>query len=105
MKIYDIKIKHYTGKCFIQLAKYGNGRTAIKLMDAKDGMPICVATVNMPEIELTSSEMIIKDYSENEGVFDWLIKNKIIESIGVYADNGYVQCPVAKFHESFDKEE
>lgn len=102
MKIYDIKIQFFEGKCFMQIAKYSNGRTAIQLYDAEDGIPLCKATVNMPEINIEPDELIIKDYSENEGLFDWLVLNEIVIPSITFANNGFVSCPITKFHPSFD---
>ena len=69
-------------ECTISISKYENGNTAIQLMDAEDGFPYAVASVNFDE-KLPSVEVYIKDYSENQGIADILMKEKIIsEPIG-----------------------
>lgn len=73
-----VKFKKYT--CNIELGQYANGRLAIKLTNAVQdlandlflGEPIATATVNVPEIELSENELIVKSYSENEGMVNAL---------------------------------
>jgi hypothetical protein len=66
---YDVRVAY---------RKYDNGRTAIVLHDTKDDETVCTATVNVPEIPLLNGYTFIKDYSENEGVLDFLLENKIV---------------------------
>lgn len=80
--------------CEVVKAKYGNGRTAIRLVDADNGEPIATATVNIPEIPLPKNEVIIKDYSENEGILDALINAGIVELTGRRIKGGYVDMPI-----------
>lgn len=61
--------------------KYGNDRTAIELLSAKDGEPWYVATVNIPEEKLDGDEIIVKEYGENEGVLAALQKAGIVGKI------------------------
>jgi hypothetical protein len=75
---------------------YANGRQVIELEIAETGEPMCKATVNMPEIHLEKDEVIIKNYSENEGIFEILIQAGIIADTGKKANNGHVECPIAK---------
>lgn len=65
-------------KCVMNWARYGNGRLALQLDDAKNGEPVLVATVNMPDEEIDGDEVIIKNYHENEGILNVLIHDKII---------------------------
>jgi hypothetical protein len=57
---------------------YSNGRKALRLIDQEDGLPVMTATVNVPEAELAEKEIIIKNYSENEGVLEFLQENGIV---------------------------
>lgn len=80
----------------VELAKgsYSNGRTAIELIDAEDGCPVMVATINVPEVELAEGEIIIKNYSENEGVLEFLQENEIVGPVKRSIGTGFVSCPV-----------
>ena len=77
------KISFKSWNCFLNLGYYGaGGRLAIKLLSDEEnadkgvfyGEPIAIATVNLPEIKLKDNEIIIKDYSENEGMLAALKK-------------------------------
>lgn len=69
----------YTG--VIMKTQYGNGRTALEMVGSKGkfkGESILVASVNIPEERIEKDEVIIKNYSENEGILDVLVDAKII---------------------------
>ena len=55
-----------------------------------------VATVNLPDVPLRSNEIIVKDYSENEGVLDFLIKEDIVETPHKYVQLEFVRCWICK---------
>lgn len=86
--------------CEVAKRKYSNGRTALELIAANDtddvckGEPIAMATVNIPEETLSPEEVIIKDYSENEGMLDVLLKAGIVELSGRSIRTGFVTCPI-----------
>lgn len=69
-------------KCYLKYGVYNNGRMAIELFDAFDHEPIAKATVNVPNIQLAQKEIIIKAYSENEGMLDALEKAGVIKKTG-----------------------
>lgn len=82
--------------CFVEMGTYSNGRKAIELIDAKNGEPVLVATINIPEINIGENEVIIKNYTENEGVLDALIKAKVISSPTRTIENGFISAPICK---------
>ena len=86
------------GVCQIHFARYINGRTAIRLTGA-EGFPIATATVNAPNVPLQKDEVIIKDYSENEGIFMGLIQDNVIEDTGRRVPLGYAEGRIAKLTE------
>lgn len=83
--VYDVQI---------EFLKYSNGRTAIELSDAETGEPVLTATVNIPGVDLTSREVIIKNYSENEGVLGFLMDNNIVGPVKREVSTGFVSCPI-----------
>ena len=91
-------------ECEVIKQKYQNGRVALQLVAIADdmgnevykGAPIAMATVNLPEIELKDDEVIIKDYSENEGMLEVLEKAGIVKFIGQHAKSGWVTVPICK---------
>lgn len=89
MKVNGLKFKNWTVDA--EFCAYANGRTAIRLSSFSDG-PIAVATVNLPDsAPCGEDEIYVKDYSENEGMSDWLIANGFIERpiLGT-VNSGYV---------------
>lgn len=65
-------------KVNIRKRNYSNGRPALELLDAEDDLPFAVATVNLPDVLLGDNEVLVKDYSENEGMLDFLTHNSIV---------------------------
>lgn len=85
-------------KCVVDTSKsyeYGNG-TCILIKVAETGEPFCFATVNIPGAEIEKNEVIIKNYSENEGIFEVLKEANIVIDTGRKIKTGWVECPVAK---------
>jgi hypothetical protein len=73
MKKYNFKGEEVS----VELTKYANGRNAIVLKD-KDNMPYATATINVPNEDLPDSFVVIKNYSENEGMLDFLTENELV---------------------------
>ena len=92
------KVKFKEWECIVAFAQYGNGRTAIQLLDAEDSQPIATASVNMPDEVLEADEICIKDYSENKGMLDCLMKAKIVSAPLRYVESGWVTIPVCHLY-------
>lgn len=86
------------GTCQVRFLRYYNGRTAICLTGVEE-LPIATATVNVPEVSLQSDEVIIKDYSENEGIFSCLVRANVIEDTGRRIPLGFTEGKIAKLTE------
>lgn len=82
--------------CMLEFGEYENGRTAIQLIDFEDGSLVADATVNIPEYNLPKGHVIIKDYSENEGMLDALMKANVVGKPVAYAESGFIKAPVVK---------
>lgn len=76
------------------LFTYENGRKGIQIHDAEDGMPYMTASVNVPGAPLSDDEVIIKDYSENAGILDFLVDNNICTKLNREVQVGYTMCSV-----------
>lgn len=88
-----------------KIRHYSNGRLAVEYeMFAEDepfksmGMmePACIATLNLPDEDLEADEVIIKDYSENQGIYDCMLKAGHIGSASRYVRSGFITAPVCK---------
>ena len=80
-------------QCTVIKAVYQNGRTRLDLYC--DG-PYATATVNVPEVELEQGETLIKNYAENEGIFQVLLDAGIVEDTGKRAKSRFVEMPIVR---------
>lgn len=84
-------------KCEVKIAKYKNNkRIALELVDAEDGMPVCMASTNLVNEDLFEGEIAIKDYSENEGVLRCLVKAGVVSEPLRIVQSGFVNIPICK---------
>lgn len=99
------KINFKSWNCFLSLGYYGaGGRLAIQLISDEEnsdkgvmyGEPIAVATVNIPEIPLKENEIIIKNYSENEGMLETLKQSGFISDTKREITSGHVTVYVVE---------
>jgi hypothetical protein len=96
MKTLALKTPHAEYNVDIRRKRYSNGRLALEIIDVEDGCPVMMATVNIPEANLKPDEVIIKNYSENEGVLEFLIENGIVSEPVRHISSGWVTCPIVK---------
>ena len=79
MKTYELNTTYANYTVYLLTAgSYANGRKAIRIVDVEDGSPIMTATVNLPDVHLERDEIIIKNYSENEGCLPFLVTNGVV---------------------------
>lgn len=87
-----------TEKCTLEFTKYVHGGTAITLY-AEDGTPYAVASVYVEGVTefLPLNEVVIKNYSENEGIQESLISAGVIKSTGkIISISNYVSCEICE---------
>lgn len=72
-----IDIPAYTGRCVIKQHVYGNGRTALVLID-QYGDPLMVATISVPQLKGPNEHTAIKDWGMNKGILSELIRLGVI---------------------------
>jgi len=92
--MYNLRTPHANYWVTIRFKRYSNNRHVLELMDVDDGCPVMVATVNLPAVSLGESEVIIKNYSENEGVLEFLQENEIVGPVKREVQTGWVTCPI-----------
>lgn len=90
-------IDQFGDRCllFAKTEKYRTGEVKIVLYDSKDGMPYSTATT-LIESELHPGEVAIKDWSENEGMLNFLVENSFVEKPHRFVEQGYVKVPICK---------
>ena len=82
--------------CQLRLARYRNGRLAIQLHRADDGLPVATATVNVPSMPLEDQQVLIKDYAENQGILAALERAGIVRATNRRCRVGYEQANVCR---------
>ena len=96
MKI-NVNMKYHQGPVQLVWDKYTYGdRPCLLMVDPVTGEAICTATVNLPEVKLAHDEIIIKDWSENEGALQSLIDAKIVSNPIRQIPTGFVLADVCK---------
>lgn len=88
-------MKHKGKSLRATYSKYGNGQNAILLDYASNGQSYAVASVSLDH-PLLSDEVAIKNYSENEGILESLLKAGIVAPPHRYISSGFVQIPICK---------
>lgn len=81
---------------FLQLGEYTNSQTALELINTLDGSPVITASISVPDCALEKNELIIKDYSENEGVLSFLVENNIVRPLGRYVNTGLITVQIVE---------
>lgn len=88
-KLGTVRFKEWD--CRVEIQTYPTtNRTALLLKDVKDSSPIAVATVNLPDQPLPDDELFIKNWSENEGIYEALVKAGYIKTFHNVVATGYV---------------
>ena len=98
---YNNQIKHkdmmiYKGTAvYLKRGTYANGAAnSLAMIDATDHFPYANCTINVPGLDI--DEVAIKDYSENEGMLEFLINEEIVEKPHREVYSGYVSIPVCR---------
>lgn len=103
-----MQVRFMDWNCDVSFNTYkDNGRTAILLYDAEDGSPVATASVNLSAITndewnnyardwgVSSKQLVlIKDYSENEGMLEALAEAKILFETGNVFSSGFAVIPL-----------
>jgi len=84
-------------ECIVEKHAYkSNDRVALELTIKATGEPMATATTNLPNIQLEKNEVIIKNYSENEGIYQILVKAGIISKSIRTEKTGWIEVLVCK---------
>ena len=65
---------------------------------SSDNEVVAIATVNVAGVSevLPDEQVVVKDYSENEGLFTALVSAGVVEDTGERASFGYVSAPIVR---------
>lgn len=93
MLIENFNARYVKGTVHLHSAEYSNGRIALRLL-SEDGEPLCVATTNLPDEIIGDNEVILKGWSENQGVPEELMRTGIVGEPLRYIATGFVTASV-----------
>lgn len=91
--LYHIKTKYIDDMGKLVWGKYPNNRDVLEIKSTF-GNIIMRPSVNIPNVLIESDQIIIKDYSENEGILQCLMDHGIISAPLYEVNSGYTFCYV-----------
>lgn len=99
MKFFRFKTKYENCEAYIVERTYANNRVMhLTVHHAETGEPLCVATTNVPGYRPAENHVLIKDWSENEGVFNALYSAGIISTVQRYVKTGFVKAYECEYY-------
>ena len=91
-----IRVRFRTWTCKVMVGRYHQtANFRLDLVDAQDGTPVAVATVNAAGCALDDQLIMVKDWSENEGMPKALMAGGLIDSGNLQAGMG---TPYPTYH-------
>lgn len=98
MKEFKHKVFNQEYVLKVEKTKYADGNLAVKLIDTQDGFDFAVVSINIPEEadKIEDNEFVFKTYSENEGLLEKMIDEKIVEVTDRYVMLSHNIVPVVK---------
>jgi len=90
----DINLPHSSYKnCRLQWAHYSNARPALQIV-TEYNEPLLTASVNMPDHLLPPNCIFIKNYSENAGIMEELIRHNILADTKATIQSGFIKVNI-----------
>lgn len=77
---------------------YSDGSWCLRLY--QNGLPALTVTVAVENSGITDGHILIKNWSENEGVREALLKAGVIENVAVLVPTGFVHAHLCKLTET-----
>lgn len=96
-KVYDIETTYCEKKQLsLEFSTYTNGRIALLLCEPGFRGSEFKATVNIPEADVPEGHVLLKGWSENEGIPQAMVKAGIVELTGRQVPTGFCVAEEAK---------
>lgn len=90
-------------KCNLEWFRYSSKNYGFRLIDVSDGFPVANCTLNVPGAKLSDDEFIIKDYSENQGLYIALREADVIDKCNRTVTIGYNKGFICKIQEEWTR--
>lgn len=82
----------------LNLLKYMEPKNNALTMELLDGDPYATCSINIDD-KLSGNDLIcIKDYSENQGMLNFLLKNNVLTEVVGVIRSEYVEIPVCRLN-------
>lgn len=75
--------------CSVQIGRYANGQPALRLFDEEG--PVATATAAVEGVELAADEVLVRDYSECQGMLQALLEAGVVEKPTSWVEAGYTR--------------
>ncbi len=92
------ELRYKGTRVYLRKHEYTNGRMALVLVDDR-GLPYYRVTINLTDYHQPTGTVFVKNWSENEGMLDWLVENDIGELTGHVNPSGFVEVPILKLND------
>lgn len=96
MRNFILKTKYVNEMVDLDFLTFRNGTPAIRALSALDGQLVSILTVSVEGVIPDKGCILLKDWSENEGIADCLVKEGIVELTGRQFSTGFVFAKEAK---------
>lgn len=97
-KFYDLNTPWGTmEKVYLKKHEYLVDKTLAVSAICENEEPWTMVTINIGEEPLNEKCAFVKDYAENEGMANFLVKNKIAKPTGRMFPSGFVMIPEYEF--------
>lgn len=91
-----MQLKYKKWDVVLKKDTYIDGSTCLSLVDAHDCSPIARCTAALQNEVPPDGHVFIKDWSENEGMLEFLVKNGVVEDTTDRIPTGFVKVAVCK---------
>lgn len=97
LKTFEKELVYNGDKVKLFLGKYIEPQNNALFMETLNGDPHAICSINIDTEEPVENDLVfIKDYSENEGMINFLLENGVIEEVVGLEMSGFVLIPVAR---------
>ena len=97
MRDTDIVLTFAGCDCRLRIGRYpAGGAVALQLVSERGREPVATATVNVPDIDVPPGLVLIKDYSENEGMLSVLTEAEVVQPTGRTVPVGYCHAHICQ---------
>lgn len=91
-----ITLAHGTyDNCSLHFHKYRNGSQSLTIQDDY-GHPLINVTKCVPDYIPNYNQILVKNYSENKGILNCLVKHKIIVDTGIMVLTGFTHLHICE---------